>query len=208
VAAQQLLPSGFCGPIDCSFAGGGGICNEGTLTLVNSRVTANQAGAPGSVTVFANGGGITNGQRGVLTLRHFAISGGAIDVDGELTIRQSVIAGNTGASTAASGTALAGGGGVANFAQTTIEQTLVIGNHLAATGLDGSADGGGIWNGDPGDGRKPSLSLTDSAIIANSLSGSTGVTLRGGGLFTAFPATLALTRTLIVGNHPDQCFGC
>lgn len=334
VASQQLLPPGLCGPIDCSFASGGGIFNEGALTLINTRVSGNHAGAPGSVTVFAGGGGISTSFRGTLTLRHsfvtgnavtgtppygleasgggiqssgmlsiedsvvngngvdltstgvsdadhaaigggihieespasvatirrtqvsgnhvtvdsavgvavavaggidvdgtllleqssvdhndstatispsshaLALSGGAIDVDGALTIRQSVIASNTGTSNAPNGTAMAGGGGVANFANTTLEQTLVIGNHLVANGADGSADGGGIWNGDPGDGRTPSLALTDSAIIANTLSGSTGVTLRGGGLFTEFPATVALTRTIIVRNRPDQCFGC
>ena len=53
VASQQLLPPGFCGPFDCSFASGGGIFNDGTLTLINTRVTDNQAGAPGSVTTNA-----------------------------------------------------------------------------------------------------------------------------------------------------------
>ena len=39
VASQQLLPPGFCGPFDCSFASGGGIWNSGTLTLINTRVS-------------------------------------------------------------------------------------------------------------------------------------------------------------------------
>jgi hypothetical protein len=29
---------------------------------------------------------------------------------------------------------------------------------------------------------------------------------QGGGLYTASPVTL--TRTVIAGNKPDQCFGC
>src|SRR5439155_22443103 len=32
VAARQLLAPGLCGPDDCSFASGGGIFNDGTLT--------------------------------------------------------------------------------------------------------------------------------------------------------------------------------
>ena len=327
VASQQFLPSGFCGPIDCSFASGGGIYNEGSLTLVNTRVTGNRAG-PGAATVFANGAGIENTRRGVLTVERsvisgnsavasadsglgadsggidangtvsitdstvsdnsaslvtsssapddhvaiaggihvedfatatitrtivsgnsvsattsvgtavgvaggidvdgtltidasridhntssatsptLAISGGAFDVDGSLTIRNSIVVGNRAASSALAGTALAGGGGIANFARTTIDHTAITANRLTAVGADGSADGGGIWNGDPGDGRTPNLVATDSLIAGNAVSG-TGVLLRGGGLFNAAGvATFTLDRTLIVGNHPDQCFGC
>src|SRR6266567_2280829 len=75
VASQQLLPSGFCGASDCSFASGGGIFNEGTLTLINTRVSDNQAGAAGSVTVVARAGGIMNSRRGTLTLQHSSVTG-------------------------------------------------------------------------------------------------------------------------------------
>jgi hypothetical protein len=327
VASQQFLPSGFCGPIDCSFASGGGVFNEGNLTLVNTRVTGNHVG-PGAATVFANGAGIANTRRGVLTVERsvisgntavasadsglgvdaggvdargtvsitdstvsgnsaslvtsssapadhvaiaggvhvedfatatitgtivsgnnasattsdgtavgvaggidvdgmltidasridhnttsatsptLAISGGAFDVDGSLTIRDSAVLGNRATSSAPAGTALAGGGGIANFARTTLDHTAITANRLTAVGADGSADGGGIWNGDPGDGRTPSLVATDSLIAGNAVSG-TGVLLRGGGLFNAVGvATFDLNETLIVGNRPDQCFGC
>ena len=33
-----------------------------------------------------------------------------------------------------------------------------------------------------------------------------GLTIQGGGLFTTFPVTL--TKTVLAGNKPDQCFGC
>jgi hypothetical protein len=327
VASQQFLPAGFCGSIDCSFASGGGIFNEGNLTLVNTRVSGNKAG-PGLATVFANGGGIANSQRGVLTVERsvisgnsatpspdsglgaagggiddfgamaisdsmvtgnaatlvssssapddhvaiaggiyvedpatamvtrtavsgnsatvttpgatavgvaagidvdgaltidastvahnttaassptLAISGGAFDVDGSLTIRNSTVVANQATSSAPGGTALAGGGGIANFARTTVDHAVIAANKLTANGASGSADGGGIWNGDPGDGRHPSLTATDSALTGNTVSG-TGVLVRGGGLFNASDvATASLTRTVIAGNHPDQCFGC
>ena len=48
--------------------------------------------------------------------------------------------------------------------------------------------------------------MTGSAVLANSLSASSGFLVRGGGLFTDFP--VSLTRTVIAGNNPDQCFGC
>src|SRR4051794_33024601 len=74
VYSTQLLPSGFCGTSDCSFASGGGISSLGTLTLINTRVTDNQAGEPGSVTVVASAGGISTG-RGALTLSHSFVTG-------------------------------------------------------------------------------------------------------------------------------------
>jgi len=138
VASQQYLPAGFRGPIDCSFASGGGIFNEGNLTLVNTRVSGNHS-RPGAATVFANGAGIENTRRGVLT------------------VVRSVITGNTDVASPDSGLG-AVGGGIANFSRTAVDHTVIIGNQLTANGTDGSADGGGIWNGDPGVGRTPSLS--------------------------------------------------
>jgi hypothetical protein len=70
----------------------------------------------------------------------------------------------------------------------------------------GSAQGAGIWNGAEISGPPVELTLTDSLIAGNLLAGGHGVDLQGGGLFTTFPITR--TRTPIVGNVPDQCFGC
>ena len=63
VASEALLPPGFCGPFDCSFATGGGIFNDGTLTLINTRVTDNQVGDPASITTNASAGGMPTGAR-------------------------------------------------------------------------------------------------------------------------------------------------
>jgi len=43
-------------------------------------------------------------------------------------------------------------------------------------------------------------------VTNNSLTGSPGITLQGGGLFTTLPVTLH--NSVISGNIPDQCFGC
>ena len=55
--------------------------------------------------------------------------------------------------------------------------------------------------------------MSDSVVTANQLTTTTGITPQGGGIFTAdaftgdpFPFTL--TRTVVEGNKPDQCFGC
>jgi hypothetical protein len=65
--------------------------------------------------------------------------------------------------------------------------------------------GGGVWNGAFG-GPPPELTLTRSVIAGNRLEGPSGFVIRGGGLWTATPVTLA--RTTLGGNRPDQCFGC
>jgi hypothetical protein len=80
----------------------------------------------------------------------------------------------------------------------------VTGNTATAKGAGGNAQGGGINNINLF--GPPQLTLIDSAILANRLSASPGIALHGGGLFTDSPVTL--TRTLIAGNQPDQCFGC
>ena len=50
------------------------------------------------------------------------------------------------------------------------------------------------------------LTLNDTALTRNSLTGSPGITVQGGGLFTTFPVTLS--HSLIALNSPGQCFGC
>ncbi len=52
------------------------------------------------------------------------------------------------------------------------------------------------------------LTLQGTAVIRNSLIGSPGFTVQGGGLYTRSPATITLRHSLIAHNIPDQCFGC
>jgi hypothetical protein len=72
-----------------------------------------------------------------------------------------------------------------------------------------SAQGGGIFAVDesasdgPPDGP---LILTNSRVTTNVLSGSSAITVQGGGIFATNPVTL--TNTLIAGNLPDQCDSC
>jgi hypothetical protein len=86
----------------------------------------------------------------------------------------------------------------------TLQRTLVIGNAVTAVGASGTARGAGINNFSLG--SPPQLTIADSVVTANRLSSSPGVLEQGGGLYTDFPVTL--TRTVIAGNKPDQCFGC
>ncbi len=112
---------------------GGGITNEGSLTISNSTISGNEAGA--------GGGGIFS--LGTLTITNSAIydnsagdRGGGIFVDGggTATIESSTISGN-----AASGQ---GGGGIFTWGTVTINNSTISDN--AALDVDG--DGGGLLN--------------------------------------------------------------
>ena len=57
------------------------------------------------------------------------------------------------------------------------------------------------------------LTITDSVITANQLTTTTDITPRGGGIFSADvftgdPIPFTLTRTVVAGNKPEECFGC
>jgi len=85
--------------VDRHSSGGGGICNDGTMTLTGSTVSGNGGGP--------NGGGILN--RGTLSLDNstlagnsafaffgeWAGSGGGIENSGALTLRNSTVSGNS-----------------------------------------------------------------------------------------------------------------
>ncbi len=120
----------------------------------------------------------------------------------------SVVADNKFDVSATGGQATLGGAGIWNAGTLQLNGTRVTGNIGRATGPSGTVQGGGIWNGLYADGGPPSavLTLTDSLVARNSVSGSPGLTVQGGGLFTAFPVTLQ--HSAIVRNTPDQCYGC
>lgn len=174
-----------------------GIDAEGPLLLTDSSVQNNTAVA------------IVPAASGFLA----ETDGGGIQVRGSAAVRGSRIAHNSLTSTSENGLALASGGGVANIGgDLTLERTVVAANSASATGVGGFNLGGGILNVLFG-GRPPELSLTDSVITANRLAANDGVLSQGGGLYTADPFTgtlfpVAMTRTVIEGNKPDQCVGC
>jgi hypothetical protein len=167
----------------------GGILDEGSLTLTRSAIDRNRAAATVPDTsheaAFAGAGGM--------------------EVDGAAAIVDSRFVGNSVAASAPAGSASAVGGGISNFGQTTLERTLVTANTASASGATGFLHGGGIVN-DSLFGSTPSLTATDTVIAANRLLAGPGITAQGGGLYTTFPVTLS--RTVVAGNRPDECFGC
>jgi hypothetical protein len=121
-------------------------------------------------------------------------------------ITHSVISGNRVEARSAHGPAIAFGGGIINQRRLVLQHDLIGNNHAVATGPKGFARGGGIWNDRLFVKRPPHLTLDHTGVIGNTLSASSDLPVKGGGLFTAFPVTL--DHSPIVHNHPDQCAGC
>jgi hypothetical protein len=173
---------------DDNGASGGALELDGAATLENVHVTGN------STTVAAAGNAAAVG-----TLQVFG-------QNGQTVIRNSVVSGNLLRSSSTSGAATAQGGGLVNNGVLKLESVRVSDNVVRAAGPFGAAEGGGIWNGLVFLPPPVQLSLVRTIVTGNSAAGSTGVAVRGGGLFTAFPVDA--TQSRIAGNRPDECFGC
>lgn len=201
-------------------------CGEVPLTIQSSRIEGN------SVTVHAlssdangpSGGAMEADANAALT--NVRIAGNAITVNSPNqdaaavgavgmffggtvtpTITNSVITGNTATANAPNGAATVQGAGLTNNGPLVLTNVAVTGNNGIANGQNGSAQGAGIWNGVLFGGPTSPLTLRNSKVTGNALSGSPGITLLGGGIFTpGFPTTL--TNSIVAHNTPDQCSGC
>ena len=200
-------------------------CGEVSLTIENSTVTGNSVTV--TVASSANGGpsgpAALEGDSGI-TIRNTKITGNAITVttpDGDaatlgavafftdepVTIENSQISGNTATATSPDGAATVQGAGIANNSPLTLTNDQIRDNRGVANGVTGSAQGGGVWNGELFGPPDSSIAFANTQVTGNALTGGPGVTLEGGGLFTAgFPVTFANSH--IAGNAPDQCVGC
>ena len=212
-----------CGsvPFDqCAFAGGGGIGNAGTLTLIDSRVTDNVAGSAG-ITSYAFGGGIHNG--GALTVIRTVVSGnraavrapngrfadaGGISSSGALTLHDSVVSGNTSSVAAAvpsffpfdiNAEANAGGIYLPGGSSTTISRTRISGNTVIGSNSAGDveAEAGGIDS----DGT---LLMIDSSVDYNTTTGSvpsdSGFVAEADGGGLQIQDVTALRNSRVIGN--------
>jgi hypothetical protein len=180
VASQALLPAGFCGPFDCSFASGGGIWSAGTLVLIDTRVTANRAGDPSSMTVVASAGGVAGNFQGTLTMTRCVVadnrvvgtpplgdtaSAAGVDAHGALAIEDSVVSRNSAELSTDDPTdefPLGFAGGIGIGGEATITRTAVNDNSVNVSNVGGQAlaVAGGILD-------EGSLVLTHSAIERN-----------------------------------------
>ena len=158
---------------------GGGIENAGTLTVNNSTISENTAGG-GS----GNGGGIANLSGRTATINNSMVSGNSADANGgglsnggTLTINYSTISANiAGGGSGGSDN----GGGIANLSGSTM---LTI-NSSTITGNSADNNGGGIDNAGP-------LTISNSTISGNSAAINGGGLENSGNLVTITFSTLA-----------------
>jgi hypothetical protein len=180
--------------------GGGGVRNDGTLTLANSRVTGNMA----TGTAFLGGGGIAN--TGTLTLTNSVVSGnsangpdfaaGGILNTGKLTVTNSALRQNN--ATADTGDNAAGG--IANLftGSTALINSLVSGNDANATTVFDTVVGG-ILNLGPSTLAPSTITLMNSKVNENTASGTPSDAF--GGILNSSPGAIAtLTNSTVSAN--------
>ena len=200
--------------------------SNGALIMTSTVISGNRAitesstsadvGPAGSALEVDSGGTISNtlitGNYATMVSPHGAAAvNGALGLFGNtslLTIRNSTISGNTATAASTTGSASIQGAGIFNDGLLKLTGDHIGHNTGTATGPSGEAQGGGIWNGATFTGPPVQLTLQGTAVIRNSLTGSPGFTVQGGGLYTMSPATITLRHSLIAHNIPDQCFGC
>jgi hypothetical protein len=204
------------------------LVGDSTLTMRDSNISGNQVSAsmattadsgPAGTTLEIDGGAhisntsITGNRTTVESAKGVAGNGGAglavlnFTNDPRLvTVSGGVIGGNYATARTRAGSATVQGVGVLNNSLLDLSGVRISGNHGLATGPAGVAQGGGIWNGVLLSGPPVKLTLARTRVTRNSVAGSKGITVHGGGLFTTSPVTRS--QSLIALNRPDQCFGC
>lgn len=175
---------------------GGGVLNEGTLTLTNSTISGSSAGRDsGCITqdpqlLCAEGGGIWNA--GTLTLMKSTVSGNAAHFGGGLANRGGSVRSFDSSFTANSaagcrsngGVVCSGGGGIWNSGAVAMSNSSV---------SDSTADwGAGIYN-------RQVLTLSESIVFENSAG------FDGGGLLSF--GTVELLNTTVADNSAGQSGG-
>jgi hypothetical protein len=161
---------------DCQ--GGGGICQFGNLTLIDSAVVGNQVNATDLTTNAVGGGGIFNNG----------------DV---LTITGSTVSGNQVTSNNGKNTIAHGGGGIFdNGDGPRITNSTIANNSVTVNGGGSRHGGGGIYLN--GNGQSPTIN--NSTVAGNSTGGTAATS--GGGIFVDnfSPSVQTLIKDSIVAN--------
>jgi hypothetical protein len=183
-----------------------------SVVISNNTVTASANGFAGADSGAGELGGtfsgvaMTGNTVTATSANDWAIaSAGASIYRGSLT--GSVISGNRASATSLSaGVWVVGGALMGDVGGISLTSSTVSRNTAQGNGLDGSVLGGGIFDavtaGPPGG----PLNLTRTSVTWNVASGSAGLTVQGGGIYTDNVVTSV--NSVIAHNQPDQCVGC
>ena len=159
---------------------GGGIYNQGTLSLADCTLSGNSA---------IYGGGVDNS--GTMSLTNVTLSGngaldsgGGIDNGGTMSLTNVTLSGN----------GAQDGGGIGNGGTLSLTNCTLSGNTAFSNPFLGGGNGGGVYN-------AGTLSVTNCTLSGNTVfSGPFGGGGSGGGIYNA--AALALNNS-IVANSPE-----
>lgn len=177
---------------DSEGGGGGGILNNGDLTVLDSTLSDNDGtGVYGGTGINGGGGGIAS--LGNLTIMNSTLSGnmsygsgaGIYNSSGILQISDSTLSDNAGSSGGGSaqhgGTLPIYGGGIYN-----VDGSVSITESTLSDNNSGPAAGGGVFNGGG------SLTINASTVVGNNSTTGGGGILNGG--------TANITNSTIIGN--------
>ena len=170
-------------------ASGGGIFNQGTLTLNDAVITGNTNTTSFYYSGYSGGGGILN--QGTMKIAgstiygNTGIDGGGIDNSGTLTISDSTVSGNSCRS--------GGGGGIFNQGTLTLNDAVVTGNTSPTRNVFEYlfSGGGGVFNGG-------TLTIAGGSVTDNSGGGAGGIESNG---------SLTIKDATISGNTAPGFFG-
>jgi hypothetical protein len=200
------------------------ICGPAPCVLSNDKISDNSVSAttlPGS---FGNASGRSGAGEFGGTLSNVQVTGNSVDVSSAAgnatalggasvfdfgTISNSIISDNHVQAAAPLGSVDVRGGAINVFGPTTLRNSTVSRNTVDVSTASGSAFGGGVYD----DGLNPDgppggpLVLENSDVTANTLSGTAGIQLQGGGIYLR-DNPIKLRNSAITENAPDQCFGC
>jgi hypothetical protein len=194
-----------------SIAHGGGIYNAGNMILIDSTVTRNSATTDSG---SAHAGGIHNMSPGSMTLINSTVSdntalsyGGVFNNGGDLTLRNSIVSGNTAGTGSGGGIAYRGG----HDGTTTLIDSVVSDNSAAWNGggidaYDGiyTIENSTVSNNHAGNIGGGICSVVDAEFtITNSTISDNTAVKRGGGI-RSFGGPVTITNSTLSGNSATQ----
>jgi hypothetical protein len=204
-----------------AFSGGINVGPDVDFQMSNSVIADNTVTSTTLRGSRGNAEGDTGGGALLGTITSTRISGNIVTVssaDGDAvagiggllqfgTLTNSIVSNNHVSASSPHGSATVRGAGVMVAEHPLIlRNTTVSGNTGVASGRSGFVRGGGIYDGPWFDIPGSPLVLMNSNVTGNVLTGSSAITLQGGGIYATNP--VSLSNSVVAHNIPDQCVGC